>query len=456
MKIFLFFLSLIILATLANKISPKEKNLIRSTLLDSKPIYKGSFGKAFDSIKDHVTISDDLKQLVLEEDSHKLLHPKGWGVVSLKVDEDDLYGAIGILKNWKDHGPIWERPGHLTYYENEKELFSSYVGVRLHGGSSRQRTLVFDDITGPLGDKKVKTIYQKSVRVYFKKKYGEAKFYQGFKFEKTETPRLKKLIIHYDLPKVFLSDFTYWFAGKVKALTPETKPVMYYLNNKFHGFYYLVEHLNLKNFEKKLGHKDIRFYRFKSNNRFVDKAMYKKLVNYITDTPSPINYDDVKAKIDIKNFMASIFPYIFLSVTDWHQGVMYRNIKKKPDTRWRWYNWDMDHAISWRANKTKTNRPLWKKEGLELLLVKNQGDLRAKILSRLWKESPDFKKDFKKYCDQQLKWIKKGEYKKRLNYYRTLAKAANRYTSNHIDVMEDFMNNRIAWFEEHLNKWLTK
>lgn len=455
MKTFLFIMVLIVMAGSYKYLFPKERKLMREVFNDSKPIYKGSFGKAFDHIKDEVVVKKELKSLVTTENTKNLKNVQGWGTLSLKIADKDLHGDRGIFTHYKERGPLWERVGHLTYLENGKEQYSDYVGIRLHGGASRVRIRLYDDLLGSLNGKKFKQVEKRSLRVYFKKKYGKNEFYNDFKFENNEIKPLRRMVIHHDLPKVFMNDFTYWFARKIGALAPETKPILYYLNNKFEGYYFLVEHVARKHFEEKLGHKKFRFYRFKSSNEMLDKIEYKKLQVFVKYSPKPINYEKLKERIDIKNYMASIFPYLFLGITDWFQGAMIKE-EVGDNNKWYWYNWDMDHAIWSRTEKYGTNNELWQERGLDLMLKKNGSVLRSKILRRLWKESPEFKKEFQTYCKKQIDWIKSKEYLERINLYRNLAKAAGRYTANHLDVMEEYMEKRISWFEKHLAKELTR
>ena len=96
-------------------------------------------------------------------------------VISLVTDPDNLFHEeTGIyvfgtahgadwngLPNFMQHGREWERPAHITVFENGNAVYSTDTGIRIHGNSSS-------------------TFTQKSFKLYSRSEYGSRKFDYDF------------------------------------------------------------------------------------------------------------------------------------------------------------------------------------------------------------------------------------------------------------------------------------
>jgi hypothetical protein len=416
----LFFISFLCLAILNG--FRTEIKIVRTEMQESKNLFKGKLGKALNQKKNKIEASTNLKKLI--EESQSIQYPvyKDWPVISLWLTYEDQYGLQGIVKNRLEHGPMWEKMGYVEYFENGINTYKSKVGVRLHGGSSRRA-------------------YPSSYRIYFSKKYGKTSFLNEFKFENKFANNLKKIVLHREKPLHFLIDFTYWFTREVGGYALETKPVIFYLNGKLVGHYYLIQHLSHNYIKRELGHKDFYFYRYKSSNSGKSALVYQKMYDEITSAPAPLKAKYVKKYVDLENLVNSIIPFIYLSVNDWYQGmaVMNRNESK----RWYWINWDMDRAFAGNYYIRKTKK-MEKPKCFSILSYNNRArnDIRSIIFRRLITEDPDFKLWFKKYFKDTINKISENDIKNRFSYYRILAKSAFLDVEEHLAIMEDFLSKR--------------
>ncbi len=106
---------------------------------------------------------------------------KNWPVMSLVIDEADLYHSdTGLLANKTARGRQWERPSFCSYFDENGNLrFASMVGVRMHGGKRIQ--------------------FYSSFRLYFRKEYGVSQFpdFQTRIGFSTHTEPVKRLVVHH-------------------------------------------------------------------------------------------------------------------------------------------------------------------------------------------------------------------------------------------------------------------
>ena len=105
----------------------------------------------------------------------------GLPVLSLSLDEHDLLDPeSGLLPNKMKHGKEWEREGSVSFFDGGRLLFASGVGVRIHGGGSRQ--------LAP----------RNGMRLYFRRKYGPREVPPGVLFNPSAQP-IRRLIVHDDV-----------------------------------------------------------------------------------------------------------------------------------------------------------------------------------------------------------------------------------------------------------------
>ena len=404
---------------------------------NNKAIFQGKIAKSFKIFQKEANKSNRLLELVENREHHELRQAPGWGTVSLLIDENDLIDKeIGIITHSNQRGPLWERPAFFSYFENGEELISSYVGLRLHGGKSRRSDYH----------------YNNSYRIYLRKRYGENQMPENFSIGNNKL-ELERLVLHRDEPpeKKFINDFAYFLTRFFGGDAPETKPVLTFINGQFKGYYYIVEHLSRKHLETKFKTKDLIYFRLKSDNDQQDRIELKKILTYFIHAPKPISLAEVSKFLDIESYISSVFPIIFLGTTDYDQGVIYR-LNDKIDKRWKYINWDMDHSFYDLKSQAPINEE-WKKEALDLLLVRDGSTLRSKVFRRLFLESPEFKKLFLEYSFEQLKKLKPKIWQERLQYYRQLAEVEKIDIEKHLRFLDNWLAKRIEFVTQDLLKY---
>ena len=157
----------------------------------------------------------------------------GLPLMSLWVDRDDLYDPVtGILANTYGKGRVWERPGFVSYFDDATLRFATRVGVRVHGGASRNRQDA------------------QSYRLYFRDQLGVDRFEPGVLFDGAADP-IRRLVVHNDRRSYFggqhlVNPLAYAVAKRIGAIVPLTEPVRFFLNGEWQGVYVLTEYFGVE------------------------------------------------------------------------------------------------------------------------------------------------------------------------------------------------------------------
>src|SRR5690606_10743152 len=122
---------------LSNKLKVAREKLATQSE-KSSDFYTGQLGLVYNPLDKAYVVTDELKELIKKESTLDFSRYQQWPVISIWVNPEDLYSKDrGILENFEKRGGLWERASFVTYYENGEKNFSSYAGLRLHGGDSR-------------------------------------------------------------------------------------------------------------------------------------------------------------------------------------------------------------------------------------------------------------------------------------------------------------------------------
>jgi hypothetical protein len=409
-------------------------------------------------------------------------------------DESMTSKETGILHrdNLEKRGKEWERRSILLIKDSKgKSLVTQKVGVRLHGGHSRQ-------LSDP------------SFKVYFRKKYGKKKLKKGLLFDSSIDP-IKSLLIHRANDLINLVAFD---ISKISgANVPEYIPTLLLVNNKPWGLYFLGEHLNLKNWlikekaAKRRSSKDkgenISYHKFKELFNLEEENLIEKDVLTDEDLLRPRDLDKFfsarelrKTKelflsienvdlefanrhVRINNLISHLLSIVITGNTDWRQGIAVRENDK--DQKWHFINWDMEHSFFDKNHKNIALekglpfRPLWKQEGLELILasgvkwwkegIENQRplrkwDIRAVMFFRLWDKDPEFRnlvissfKDIETKLD--VTWVK-AEIKKYAGFMDQSNPSVEKLTTSQLQMFFkcrfQYLNYQFSLFKTHFDE----
>jgi len=365
-----------------------------------------------------------------------------WPIVSVVTDDANLHDPeTGIFANIQERGRAWERPASMSYFEDGELAFATDVGIRLHGGSTRHRRK------------------QKRVRLYFRREYGAEAFPSGLLFSPESEP-VRTLVVRTD-DEAFATPLAFDITRRIGALAPETKPVHFFLNGDLLGQYYLVEHQSSRNWASHFRHREFLFYRYKSNDPVPDR--YRELDSWARDLKSEFSIESVRERIDLDNFSRHLLSIVYCATNDWIQGAAVLDTSR-PDSRWFFVNWDMDHSfVDYGAGWKQGKRPKWEQEAFELLMSHhdfrnreapgrpiNQGDLRKVIFTRLWRDSREYRALFARLAMNLLNHRLGPDYSiSRLRYYRdTLGVPVPEERENFLLHRADFVRSDLRkWFE---------
>ncbi|MCO5247848.1 MAG: CotH kinase family protein [Chitinophagales bacterium] len=229
--------------------------------------------------------------------------------------------------NYFKHGKEWERDVYIEYFNSKGEKeFSQDAGLRIHGGKTRHAA-------------------QKSLTLYARAKYGV----KNFKYEllpNRSNDKYKRFILQTTMGALFGSSIIKDVYGQniVSSFDidyQEFQPVTVFINGEYWGVYSIRDKI------------DNRYIQYthgidKDNVEFVedDSTSYNQLMQYISENSleSNANYEYVKKKIDINNYIDYTIAEQFLNNYDWPGNNM-KIWRSKENGKWRWVLYDLDYGF---------------------------------------------------------------------------------------------------------------
>lgn len=249
----------------------------------------------------------------------------GIHVLGDDYDEDvPFFGA----NFWKD----WERPIHFKFQEADGNIgFELDAGVKINGGWSRAHG-------------------QKSLAIFARKKYGVGDIKYPV-FEDVPYDEFESIILR--------NSGNDWLGTNIRdvALTglmkgsgvdySEHRTVVTYLNGIYWGIYNIREKMNEHFLASKHNIDADIFTILEHNSRIVQgsNVQYDALTSFFDANTfeDDANYEFVKEKIDIDNFIKYQLFEIYIHNKDWPGN----NIKywKIPNGKWKWILFDTDFGF---------------------------------------------------------------------------------------------------------------
>ena len=355
---------------------------------------------------------------------------RGWPVLSLVVAQDDLYDpARGLLSNVLEHGPEWERPGTVAYFDRGQVRFATDVGVRIHGGGSR-------DVSERQG-----------FRLYFRRRYGALQVPPGILFGPDAQP-IRTLVVHNDVRIDSTGDrwqlanpVAYDIADRIGAIAPDTTPVRFVLNGEPQGMFVLTERIGPEFFDAHWGHSQVR----------AEQAEFDRLWAWLGPR-RPLTMTEVGERIDLRNLTLWFLSVAFCATRDAYQGPsQFRNLTRR-EAEWFWVNWDMD--LSFRV---------WDADSYSFLLEqvggprrgRNPAEPRAVAVTRLLTDDPAYREYFAALFDRVMNHrLTTAFLRERVDHYRRVAAALNPDDLAFLSRLELFLEKRPAFFRALTEQWL--
>jgi CotH kinase protein/Lamin Tail Domain/Chitobiase/beta-hexosaminidase C-terminal domain len=237
--------------------------------------------------------------------------------------------------NYYHRGDDWERTIHVEFYEpNTNNGFKQSCGLRIHGGNTRRMP-------------------QKGLRIYARSEYGTSEFNYPVFQDKT-IDSYKRLVL-----KPFSSSWSQagiedYVTNKMALNTNvdgvATRPVVLYINGEYWGIYYLQEKIDDYFIEANYGiHRDSvdMIYNWLGDIAEGENVDFLNLYSFIMNNDISIetNYNIVKNRIDIDNFIDYQLYEIFIANYDWPVNNMKCWRERKAGAKWRWIFFDGDAAF---------------------------------------------------------------------------------------------------------------
>ncbi len=290
---------------------------------------------------------------------------------------------------WED----WEREVHIEFFEIDRErAFAMDAGVKIFGGYSR-------------------ALPMKSLAIFARGKYGDGKInhqlYPDLDIDEFENMVLRSSANDFD--------YTMLRDGFMQGLVEGThidvqgyRPAVVYLNGAYWGIHNIREKLNehyvASHHNVDPDNIDLLESHGKANHG--DAEEWWELYDFIenNDMQNSNNYEFVKAKIDIENFIEYYVAEIYFDNTDW-PGNNIKYWKEKSNTgKWRWMLYDTDFGFGLYSNFGYNERKRYKHNTLAFALASNgpgwPNPPWSTLLLRKFMENHFFKRKFVNYfCD---------------------------------------------------------
>ena len=336
----------------------------------------------------------------------------------------------GLLSNPGRVGRDWEHPATVSFFRDGELLFASRAGLRLHGGKSRFNSPV------------------QSFRLYFRREYGSARFRPGTLFGGQADP-LTRLVAHNDLRRDdrglgnwwrMVNPLAYDIARRIGALAPETVPAAFVLNGVPQGLYVLTEHVRKPFLVSRFGHDDFEHA----------GSPPETVVRALNDLPR-FTMAEASAWLDVENLTHWLVSVLFCATTDAFQAVRFRD-RTRPDSRWFWVNWDMDHSFM--DLYRQADRP-WRHDTFRTTL--RQPAFESRILTRLIDDDPAYRRYLAGEVLDALNYrLTPAFLDERYTYYRRIVEGSYSQFPDreYLDVLDRFLTSRPAHLRELLVRYL--
>ena len=347
---------------------------------------------------------------------------------------------------WED----WERPIHLSIYENNSNYEISFNGgVKIFGGWSRGQA-------------------QRSFSIFARGKYGNSEINYRL-FPQLDYSEFQSFILRnsgQDWLRTSIKDAALTSLLDGTGLDYQSyRPVVTYLNGMYWGIYNMREKVNEHFIASKHNIDSEEIDLLTNNSELVHGTTsdYDELINFIYSNNLSVtnNYNYVKDRIDINNYIIYQVSQIYFNNHDWPGN----NIKywKSKGGKWRWIIYDTDFGFgshpSWLGYNFNTlefalspNGPNWPNPPWSTLLfrkmVQNQ-EFRNKFINRYADElnSRFLPQRFSNHIDSLIDNIK-VEIPSHFNRWKNHVQNWN--YEDYVNDMKNFANNRPEFSRDHI------
>nr|MBS0038098.1 CotH kinase family protein [Saprospiraceae bacterium] len=289
-----------------------------------------------------------------------IIHPEGVDrysvpVFSLITDPDNFFGfeegiyVPGINNgNYYGRGREWEREVHLEFFENDGSLvLAQDVGVRIHGGTSRNRP-------------------RKSLRLYARSDYGNTWFDYAF-FPDKEVTRYKRFLLRNSgndwSESIFRDAFIQSLAKENTSLDIQySRPAVVFINGEYWGVHNIRDRLDDRYLQTHYDLDRERVSILGGSGNPVDGSEegvqdYQQMRFFILneDMNEADHFEQASMMMDMDNYIDYQILQIYCRNTDWPgnnidywkymDGDLSQTKESRKDGRWRWLVYDLDFGF---------------------------------------------------------------------------------------------------------------
>ena len=391
-------------------------------------------------------------------------------VLSLTTNPDYLFdNQIGIYTegNAFNRGSSWERPVHIEFYEENGELgFSQNIGIRIHGGATRNRQMKSLRLLAGLE-------YDKEGFINYELFPGLKKSGSDESLEKFKTVILRNSGNDWG-NTLFRDGFMQSLVEHSdKVETQAYRPVIVFINGEYWGIhnlrehyteYYIASHYDVSPDDVSILIRNAHIHRGSDK----DSEQYLAIRNFAEEYEmvNPDHYNYIMSQIDIKSLIIHYISNIYFNNYDWpHNNIYFWRINSinnannsNLDMRWRWMMQDKDFGFGlYRGpGMTDQNEKYYKE------FIKEYGQQqydkweRAKTNTLAWALYPINLRLLQEWPNVLIRSLMDNDEFKYL-FINTMADYLNSYfhpdvVANRIKDMQDTLTPEI---EEHIMRWRT-
>ena len=267
--------------------------------------------------------------------------------VSVSLPEEDFIDPVqGIYANPQDRGRDWERLASMEIIFPDGEHLQENMGIRIHGGASRNRD-------------------KKAFRIFFRDEYGPKKLDYPL-FGETGDKSLDALVLrcrggqswvhmqdaHRQRGQMYRDQFARELQLEMGHNSPRGGQAHLYINGYYWGEYNLIEYPNQSYMSSYLGGEDEEYeiWNHSGKEEGIDST-WLSLLDYVEPgiTTSAI-YDSVASVVDLENLADYMLLNFFGGNNDWDQNNWYASKRNHSTGKWRFFAWDSEQffkEITW-------------------------------------------------------------------------------------------------------------
>jgi len=319
---------------------PPVGNVYKGTVLKVQSFENGQptspvYTKSYFVHHDIYTRYNNLPIISIVTDSLNLFdYEKGIYVPGITFDENPDLPAYWGFGNFNMRGKEWERPAHVALFENDGSLgFSQGIGLRIHGGGTRQLPL-------------------KSLRLYARNQYGKSTIdYPVFPWKNHQ--EYKRLILRpsgNDWRHNYCSDgLSALLIEDLNIQKQEYRPAVVFINGEFWGMHNIRDRIDkyFLQYTADANPSEVEIIKNWTEPTAGRMDTYENLVDYISVSDLIYNpyYEYVSSQIDIDNLIDYYIARQYTAVKDWPGNNIAFWRSTDSDAPWRWIFYDNDGAL---------------------------------------------------------------------------------------------------------------